>query len=148
MKESLTLAKYIFETNYENLPRNVAEVTKKSLLDGIGVTLGAGTLGEGCRAFVDLAIQGGGKKESTIIGFNTKVPSYMAAFANGSMAHALDFEDAHEGALVHSNAATIPAALAVAESREITSGKELITAITLGSDIVCRMGLSLERRPY
>ena len=49
MKESLALAKYIFETNYENLPRNVADVTKKALLDGIGVTLGASTLGEGCR---------------------------------------------------------------------------------------------------
>ena len=144
MKESLTLARYIFETNYENLPRNVAEVTRKALLDGIGVTLGAGTLGEGCRAFVDLAIQGGGEKESTIIGFDTRVPSYMAAFANGSMAHALDFEDAHEGALVHSNSSTIPAALAVAESMEKTSGRELITAITLGSDIVCRLGLSLK----
>jgi len=144
MKESLALARYVFETNYENLPQHVAEVTKKSILDGIGVTLGAGTLGEGCRAFVDLAIQSGGKKESTIIGFNAKVPSYMAAFANGSMAHALDFEDAHEGALVHSNAAAIPAALAVAESRGITGGKELITAITLGSDIACRLGLSLK----
>jgi 2-methylcitrate dehydratase PrpD len=144
MKESLALAKYIFETNYENLPHHVADVTKKALLDGIGVTLGAGTLGEGCRAFVDLAIQGGGKQESTIIGFDAKVPSYMAAFANGSMAHALDFEDAHEGALVHSNSATIPAALAVAESMGTTSGKELITAITLGSDIVCRLGLSLK----
>jgi 2-methylcitrate dehydratase PrpD len=147
MKESLALAKYIFETNYENLPHNVVDVTKKALLDGIGVTLGAGTLGEGCRAFVDLAIQGGGKQESTIIGFDAKVPCYMAAFANGSMAHALDFEDAHEGALVHSNAATIPAALAVAESKEMTSGKELITALTLGSDIVCRLGLALKDNP-
>jgi 2-methylcitrate dehydratase PrpD len=144
MKESLALAKYIIETNYEDLPNAVVDVTKKALLDGIGVTLGAGTLGEGCRAFVDLAIQGGGKQESTIIGFNAKVPSYMAAFANGSMAHALDFEDAHEGALVHSNSATIPAALAVAELVGKTSGKELITAITLGSDIVCRLGLSLK----
>jgi 2-methylcitrate dehydratase PrpD len=144
VKESLALAKYIFETNYEALPHAVVNVTKKALLDGIGVILGAGTLGEGCRAFVDLAIQGGGKQESTIIGFDTKVPSYMAAFANGSMAHALDFEDAHEGALVHSNAATIPAALAVAESRRVTNGKELITALTLGSDIVCRMGLALK----
>jgi 2-methylcitrate dehydratase PrpD len=144
MKESPALAKYIFETNYENLPGSVVDVTKKSLLDGIGVTLGAGTLGEGCRAFVNLAVQGGGKKESTIIGFDAKVPSYMAAFANGSMAHALDFEDAHEGALVHSNAATIPAALAVAESMGKTDGKDLITAITLGSDIVCRLGLSLK----
>jgi len=147
MKESLTLAKYISETNYEDLPPNVVDVTKKALLDGIGVTLAAGTLGEGCRAFVDLVKQGGGKEESTIIGFNAKVPSYMAAFANGSMAHALDFEDAREGAPVHSNASTIPAALAVAESRELTSGRELIAALTLGSDIVCRIGLSLNIDP-
>jgi 2-methylcitrate dehydratase PrpD len=147
MKSSLALAKYIFETNYEHLPPAVVNVTKKALLDGIGVTLGAGTLGEGCRAFVDLAIQGGGKQESTIIGFDAKVPSYMAAFANGSMAHALDFEDAHEGALVHSNAAAIPAGLAVAEALGAASGKDLITAITLGSDIVCRLGLALKDNP-
>jgi 2-methylcitrate dehydratase PrpD len=144
MKESLALARYIFETNYADLPGPVGEITKKSLLDGIGVTLGAGTLGEGCQAFIDLALRGGGKKESTIIGFGAKVPSYMAAFANGSLAHALDFEDAHEGALVHSNAATIPAALAIAESRGKTNGRDLITALTLGSEIVCRMGLCLK----
>lgn len=147
MKESLALAKYIAETNYEDLPRNVVAITKKALLDGIGVILAAGTLGEGCLAFVNLAKQGGGKEESTVIGFSTKVPSYMAAFANGSMAHALDFEDAREGAPVHSNASTIPAGLAVAESIGNKDGKELITALTLGSDIVCRLGLALNIDP-
>jgi 2-methylcitrate dehydratase PrpD len=147
MKESLALAQYIFETNYDSLPYAVVDITKKTLLDGIGVILGAGTLGEGCRAFVNLAIQGGGKQESTIIGFDTKVPSYMAAFANGSMAHALDFEDAREGAPVHPNAANIPAGLAVAESMGKTSGKELITALTLGSDVACRLGLALKEDP-
>ena len=71
----------------------------------------------------------------------------MAAFANGSMAHALDFEDAHDGALVHPNAATIPAALAVAESIGNVCGKEFVTAIILGSDIVCRLGLALNENP-
>jgi 2-methylcitrate dehydratase PrpD len=80
MKESLALAKYIFETNYENLPHTVVDVTKKALLDGIGVTLGAGTLGEGCRAFIDLAIQGGGKQESTIIGFDARFHGARARF--------------------------------------------------------------------
>ncbi len=114
MNESLLLARNICETRYEDLPTPVVAATKKSILDAVGVTLAAGTLGEGCKPFVDLAIAQGGKPESTIIGFGARVPAAMAAFANGAMAHALDFEDAHLGALMHPNAATIPAALAMA----------------------------------
>jgi 2-methylcitrate dehydratase PrpD len=147
MNESATLAKNITDINYDDIPGHVVDATKKSFLDTLGVTLAAGALGEGCQAFVDLARAGDGKKESTIIGFEAKAPTYMAAFANGSMAHALDFEDAHDGALVHPNAATIPAALAVAESIGNVSGKEFVTAIILGSDIVCRLGLALNENP-
>lgn len=143
MNESLTLAKNITEIKYDEIPSHVVGITKKSFLDTLGVILAAGTLGEGCQAFVDLARASGGTKESTIIGFESKVPAFMAAFANGSMAHALDFEDAHDGALVHPNAATIPAALAIAESNGNVSGKEFVTAIVLGSDMVCRLGLAL-----
>lgn len=109
MNESLVLAKNIVSINYDDIEANAVDAAKKSLLDALGVTLAASTLGEGCQEFVNLAIGAGGKKESTIIGFGTKVPVFMAAFANGSMAHALDFEDAHDRALVHPNAATIPA---------------------------------------
>ena len=147
MNESLTLAKHIADINYDHLPSNVLDAAKKSFLDALGVTLAAGTLGEGCKAFVDLAIAEGGKKESTIWGFGAKAPAFMAAFANGSMAHALDFEDAHDEAPVHPNAATIPAALAVAESIGDVSGKEFVTAIVLGCDLVCRLGLALNGNP-
>lgn len=107
------------------------------------MTLAAGTLGEGCRAFVDLALAVGGKAESSILGFGAKVPAAMAALANGAMSHALDYEDVHDGALVHPNATTVPAALAVAESLGRVRGEELITAMALGSDLVCRLGLAL-----
>jgi len=147
MKESLTLAEHIASTRYDDLPGSAVDVTKKSLLDGLGVILAAGTMGEGCKQFVSLAIAGGGKKESTIIGFGVKVPACMAAFANGSMSHALDFEDTHDRARVHPNAAVIPAALAVAESVGNVSGKDFITALALGSDIVSRLGLALKEDP-
>jgi len=68
----------------------------------------------------------------------------MAAFANGSMAHALDFEDTHDRALVHPNAAAIPAALAISESIGNVSGKDFIAAVTLGSDLVSRLGLAVK----
>ncbi len=143
MNESRALARYICETGYDDLPAHVVSATKRSILDALGVTLAAGTLGEGCKQFVDLAIAQGGRPESTIIGFGAKVPAAMAAFANGAMAHALDFEDAHDGALMHPNAATIPAALAVAERIGQVSGKDFIAAVAIGSDIVCRLGLAL-----
>ncbi|HEY31831.1 MAG TPA: MmgE/PrpD family protein [Dehalococcoidia bacterium] len=147
MDESLVLAKHISNIRYDDIPHSAVNITKKSLLDGLGVTLAAGTMGEGCRQFVDLAVAEGDKKESTIIGFDAKVTASMAAFANGSMAHALDFEDAHDKALTHPNAAAIPAALAIAESIGNVSGKELITALALGSDITCRLGLALTEDP-
>jgi 2-methylcitrate dehydratase PrpD len=147
MNESLTLAKHITDIEYDDLPGNAIDAAKKSFLDALGVTLAASTLGEGCKAFVDLAIAGGGEEESTILGFGAKAPAFMAAFANGSMAHALDFEDAHDRAPVHPNAATIPAALAMAESIGNVSGREFATAIVLGCDLVCRLGLALNENP-
>jgi 2-methylcitrate dehydratase PrpD len=140
----IKLAKYIVDTNYEDLPANVIDVTKKSLLDGLGTMIGASGLGEGYRQFAELAISGGGKPESTIIGYDIKVPAYMAAYANGALSHALDYENnGPEGQ--HPNAAAITSALAMAESIGNVGGKELITAITLGCDIVCRLAIATRR---
>lgn len=147
MNESLILAQNVADISYDDIPGNAIDAAKRSFLDALGVTLAAGTLGEGCRAFVDLATAGGGKKDSTILGFGAKAPAPMAAFANGSMAHALDFEDGHDSAPVHPNAAVIPAALAVAESVGDVGGREFLTAIILGSDLVCRLGLALNENP-
>jgi len=147
MNESAILAKYVANTVYEDLPEKAAEMTKMSLLDALGVTLAAGGLCGECRAFVEIAMESGGKKESTILGFGDRVPAHMAAFANGAMAHALDFEDAHDLALVHPNAATVPAALAMAESVGNVNGKDFIAAVAVGCDIVCRLGLAFYENP-
>jgi 2-methylcitrate dehydratase PrpD len=147
MNESLLLARSIADISYDDLPGPAVDAAKKSFLDALGVTLAASTLGEGCRAFVDLALAMRGVQESTILGFGSKVPAPMAAFANGSLAHALDFEDVHDSAPVHPNAATMPAALAVAESIGGVSGRRFLTAMVLGSDLVCRLGLAFNENP-
>lgn len=147
MNESAILAEYVANTVYADLPERAVAMTKMSLLDALGVTLAAGGLCAECGAFVEIARESGGKKESTILGFGDRVPAHMAAFANGAMAHALDFEDAHDLALVHPNAATVPAALAIAESIGNVNGKDFITAMAVGCDVVCRLGLALKENP-
>lgn len=140
----IQLAKYIVDTNFSDLPANVIEITKKSFLDGLGAMIGASGLGEGSRQFADLVMSGGGKPESSIIGYDTKVPAYMAAYANGALSHALDYENT--GPSGHPNAAAITSALAIAESIGNVGGRELITAITLGCDVVCRLAIASSHR--
>lgn len=147
MDESSALAKYIAGVRYEDFPARVVKMTKMSLLDALGVTLAASGQSDECQPFVDLALEAGGKKESTIIGFQDQVSAPMAAFANGAMAHSLDFEDTHDQALVHPNAASVPTALALAESLGNVDGQKLITALAVGCDIVCRLSLAFKENP-
>jgi 2-methylcitrate dehydratase PrpD len=137
------LARFVVETRYEDLPPEAILAAKKSLLDAIGVSLAASRIGEGCQAFVDLARASGGKPEATLLGHGDKVAARDAALANGAMAHAIDFEDAFDGAPLHPNASMVPAALAVAEARGGVSGREFLTALAVGCDLVCRIGLCL-----
>lgn len=137
------LARHVAETRFEDLRPEAIEAAKRSLLDAIGVSLGASGLGEGVDAFVRLATANAGAPESTILGFNARVSAPMAALGNGAMAHALDFEDAYDGAPLHPNAALVPASLALAEARGNVSGRELIAAMALGCDLTCRLALSL-----
>jgi len=72
MNESLMLARYAVETRYEDLPDPAREMAKMSFLDALGVTLAASSLGKGCKAFVDIAKQGEGKKGKHHPGFSGK----------------------------------------------------------------------------
>jgi 2-methylcitrate dehydratase PrpD len=139
-------AQYASELRYADIPSEVREFTKTSILDSLGVTAAASTKGVGPRELVELVRDGGGKKESTILGYGDRVPSWMAALANGAMARALDYDDTLDDAQSHPSDTTVPAAIAVAQ-RLKANGKQLITAVTLGNDITCRILHSISRRP-
>jgi len=145
MTLSQQIAQHVATVRYEQLSPKAILMTKYSLLDALGVMLGASGIGEGCDAFVQLASDSAAKPEATLLGCGMRTSASLAALANGAMAHALDFEDAHDGAPVHPNAQVVPAALAVAESLQRIGGRELITAIAVGCDLVCRLGLCLTK---
>jgi 2-methylcitrate dehydratase PrpD len=141
------LARNIVGIRFEDIPREVREVTKRSILDILGVIIAGSELGEGCKEIVKLIKQMGGRKDSTILVYGDKVPCALAAFANSAMAHSLDYDDDHRQAAVHPTLATFPAALAVAEKVKGVTGKEFITGITLGNDLVCRLALAVTKGP-
>ena len=125
---------------YDMLPKGVAEITKKFILDTLATTL-VGSSAPGCRDVVDQIKDWGGKQESTVLVYGGKLISPNAAFANSMMAHAVDFDDTHDEAVIHANVWVLPAALAMAERMGGVSGKDLITAVSIGVDVTCRLCL-------
>jgi len=87
----------------------------------------------------------GGNAVATILGYGERTSTTLAALCNGAMAHALDFEDAFDPVPLHPNASLLPAAFALSQYSGAVSGRELITAVAAGCDLVCRIGLSLRR---
>ncbi len=146
MDTSHMLAQNIVDIRYEDLPPQVIKITKNSILDTIGVILAANTLGEGgVKEIIQFVMEEGGKAESIILGFGYKAPSWMAAFANGSMAHQLDYDDCFDIGIAHPSGPTVPAALAIAGRQNNITGKDFITAVALGIDVVCRLSLPLTK---
>ena len=130
----------IVQLRFEDIPKDVIDSATLFILDTIGTAL-AGSTAPGVPAVIDMLRYNGGKKESTIWSFGDRIPAEAAAFANGVMAHARDFDDTHDAAIVHANTSVLPAALAISEDIHKT-GKELLTAVVLGVDLACRMGLA------
>jgi len=137
------LVTYISETNYDGLPKEVINETKKFILDTIGVGL-AGAREPGCKEVVDLVKKWSSNNAgSTIIYYGDKVSPPDASFANSVMMHALDFDDTLDSSAMHAHVSSLPAALAMAESKGKINGKAFITAVALGVDITCRIGSAI-----
>jgi 2-methylcitrate dehydratase PrpD len=139
------LAGNIARTRYEDIPGDVVDVTKKTILDILGTILGGSGAGAGIKEIVEVVKDGGGKEESSVLGYGMKTNAWMAAFANGAMAHSLDYDNVHDDAFTHPSTSTVPAAFAVAERVGKVNGKDFITAVALGDDLHCRLGYALCR---
>lgn len=139
------LAGWAAGLRYEDLPPEVVAKAKALLLDTLSVGW-AGSAAEGIAAVRDLVQAQGGTPESRVWAFGEHVPAPQAAFLNGAMAAALDFDSVHDQAGVHSDIVVGPAVWALAE-RERLSGREFLVAYAAGSEILVRLSLAVRARP-
>lgn len=133
----LEFAAYAAGARYDALPASAIEAAKKSTLDLFGVILATTGLEPAVRGLIDLVRENGGPAESSVVGFG-RAPAVWAAFANGAMAHCMDFDDLTPWGN-HATSSIIPAAFAIAERKGRVSGKEMITAIAVGQDLFARL---------
>lgn len=138
----------VIETDYEKLPADAIEATRKQILDVIAAIIGGSTcsLAGELERLVDMIKTWGGKEESSILAYGGRVPAHNAAFINGVMCTLLDYDDTFAMLIRnHPSRATVPTALAMAERQGDVNGKQLLTAVALGHDLECRLKLGTGR---
>ena len=126
----------------EDIPAEVLEFQKRVLADSVGVMAAATTLEPACGSFIDFAVENSPAGSCTVIGAAVKAPPLMAVLANGSLIHALDYEDGHDRSKTHPNTASIPVMMALGQSLH-RSGSEVLAAMVIASEITIRLKMSL-----
>lgn len=137
-KPTLELAEFAATAKFEDLPAEVVDRAKLTILDWLGAAL-SGYDTKFPRALIDIMCVGDSKGPSTIIASGRKTAPLVSALINGVMSSVQEVDDVHSEVSMHPAVAVIPSALAIAEELE-TGGRELILAIVLGYDVALRVG--------
>jgi 2-methylcitrate dehydratase PrpD len=150
------VAGFVNATKSADIPKDVAHLGKRSVLDGIGLALAgaASHQGEIARKYLEnLGIAN--VNGSTVIGSSLRLPARFAAFANGLTIHADDYDDTQlavakdrvYGLLTHPTAPALPPALAIAE-RDHRSGLDMMLAYQIGVEVECKIAEAIAPRHY
>ena len=135
------LVHHVVSTPYESLPPKAILATKTYILDSLGVAL-VGTLAPGVKEMQSVLRGWGGKEESTVLVLGGKLPSSSSAMLNSFLIHNQEFDCVHDRAVVHPLTVVLPVALAIAEAKGKVTGRELLTAVALGVDVSCSLGMA------
>lgn len=138
---SLRVCENVAAWRYEDLPGAVVHTAKALMLDTLGV-IGGAAHAPGIEALnARLARWEPSGSATGLIGKRRYSPP-SAALANGAAAHALDFDDQHDPARVHTSCVVLPTLLATAEDAGAVSGREFLLAMAVGAELHARLGLA------
>lgn len=133
-----TIGAFVSELTFDALPADSVALAELCFLDTVGVMAAGSQTDAGTIATGILNTQ---KSDvgATVIGHETTSSAPDAAFANGTMAHSLDFDDMAEKVDGHPSAVLVPAILASIGDRDMT-GREAITAFIAGFETIHYLG--------
>lgn len=128
------------------LPSASRRLAAFSLFDWMGVAI-AGSDQPLCGIIRSQALAEGGTAMASLVGSQTRLPARAAALVNGTVSHALDYDDTHFAHIGHLSVGIYPAALAAAEEQG-ASAAAVRDAFLVGAEGACRLGMVLGRGHY
>ena len=138
------IGRFVVETDFGDFDPIVIERAKKVLYDTVGV-IAAGAQQKEPVEMAKRLIPYSGCASSSVIGQKKKVDPLNAALINGTAGTWLELDEGNQFARGHAGIHVVAPALAVGEEKGV-SGKELLTALILGYEIACRIGIASKLR--
>ena len=140
---SSSLVRFAIDFEPEFASDELKEVAQLSLFDWFVVSIAGQS--EPVSHIVRNQIKSeGGNEDCSVIGTTQRFPARAAALANGTISHALDYDDTHFAYLGHPSVAIMPAALAIGDKTNVKPEK-FWNAVILGLETVTRIGAWLGR---
>jgi 2-methylcitrate dehydratase PrpD len=125
------IARFIVETGHDAVPPAALHMARDAAFDCVGVAL-AGAAQPLGKIVLEMTREEGGHAEATVIGGGVRTSATMAALANGTLAHALDYDDM--GSFGHPSVVLLPPVLALGE-RLGASGRDVLDAYVIGFEV-------------
>ena len=136
------LAHYVVATRFEDLPEGVRREVGRSLLNWMGVAVGASR-----HEAVEIALAAvspfSGPPQAGVFGRSERLDVVNAALINGISSHVFDFDDTDLLTAVHPSAPVVPTVLALAEFNAVR-GRDLVTAMVMGFEVECRIARAVQ----
>ncbi len=146
MEVSRTLARYVVQAKFEDIPSPARREAVRSLVNWVGCSVGGCQHETVNRAL--LALQPfAGSAQASILGRRDRTDILNAALLNGISGHVFDFDDTHLKTIIHPAGPVASALLALAEYRPF-SGNEFLHAFILGVEVECRIGMAVYPTHY
>ena len=141
MGPTYKLADFASRLQYEQIPGVIIRKMKTSLLDSIGCAIAGSSdqavqyTYEGLKAYYP-------GTSGMIVGSGCQVSQPLAVLINSMMCHALEMDDLHKASKVHPGAVVAMGIGTMAASERCT-GKQMLTAMTVGYETMIRLGQAL-----
>jgi 2-methylcitrate dehydratase PrpD len=139
----MTLAEFVASAIPPDEGRQTAG---RAFLDTIGVML-AGASESAAASVQHVVARESSGLQCSVLGTRLRTSATNAALANGTAAHAHDYDDMCFVSLAHPSAPLVAAGLAIAE-RSGATGRALLDAYVVGFEIEARLGRAMNPRHY
>ncbi len=131
------ICEWVSSTGYSDLKAEVRQEALTILYDTIGGMIACSTL-PSCQPVVEMVKAVGGNRECSIVGHPVKTTVTYAALANGTIAHGDEVDATGQHGTGHFPAVMVPTAISVGQYVK-ASGKDLLLALVLGSEVAARI---------
>ena len=136
---------FALERPAASLPDDVLRKGCERIVDTVGCALAGASSGEGLAANRVVCAEAASGSSSVWVSGGTMRPAATASLANGTLAHAIDFDDTHAASTLHPGVIVVPTAIAVGEEMG-ASGPDVLAAVAIGYEIVARLGMLMPGR--